>query len=334
MNEPRATSHEPPTTNHQPPTKIHVAVAAVINERDEVLIALRPEHVHQGGLWEFPGGKVERGEAVGDALQRELHEEIGIHTQCARPLIRLHYDYPDKSVLLDVWLVSRFSGTAHGREGQPIQWVRRRSLADYKFPAANLPIITALRLPDKYLITPLPGNDWGRFLAGLEKSLQNGVTLVQLRAPELSDTAYAALASKVLPICQQNGAQLLLNGDPVWVERIGAHGVHLNSRRLQALASRPLTKDLWVAASCHNANEITQANRINADFAVLGPVLPTQSHPNAPAMGWDALGKLTDRANFPVYALGGMSADQLRKAHDYGAQGIAAIRALWADAAT
>jgi len=309
--------------------KVHVAVAAVTNERNEILIARRPEHVHQGGLWEFPGGKLEPGEVVSEALRRELHEEIGINVLSARPLIRLHYDYPDKSVLLDVWLVCQFSGTPHGREGQPVQWVDRNSLSEYDFPAANQPIITSLQLPEKYLITPPPGDDLEHYLACLEKSLQNGIRLVQLRAPDLPDKSYGALARDVLQVCQQYDAQLLLNSNPGWVERLGAHGVHLNSRRLQGLTSRPLADDLWVAASCHNAAEIAQANRISADFAVLAPVLPTLSHPQAPTLGWNRFHQLTDAANLPVYALGGMSADLLPVAYEHGAQGIAAIRSLW-----
>jgi 8-oxo-dGTP diphosphatase len=309
--------------------KVHVAVAAITNAREEILIARRPEHVHQGGLWEFPGGKVEPGEAVSEALQRELLEEIGIKVLSARPLIRLHHDYPDKSVLLDVWLVRQFSGSPHGREGQPVQWVDRITLAEYDFPAANQPIVTALQLPEKYLITPPPGDNWEYFLASLEKSLQNGISLVQLRAPDLSDKSYGALARDVLQVCQQYDAQLLLNCDPGWVERLGAHGVHLNSQRLMEFTVRPLPQDLWVAASCHNAEEIAQANRLNADFAVLAPVLPTQSHPQAPALGWDRFHQLADAANLPVYALGGMSADHLSIAYEHGAQGIAAIRSLW-----
>lgn len=309
--------------------KVYVAAAAIINDRNEVFIARRPEHVHQGGLWEFPGGKVEPGETVREALQRELHEEIGIDVLSARPLIRLHYDYPDKSVLLDVWLVRQFSGIPHGREGQPVQWVARTALQDYDFPAANRPIITALQLPDKYLITPSPSGDTERFLACLEKSLQSGITLVQLRAPQLSEASYAGLAVEALSLCRQYDAHLLLNTDPARVEELGAHGVHLNSRRLMACTARPLAKNFWVGASCHNGAEIAQANRIGADFAVLAPVLPTKSHPQAVTLGWDVFRQLSDAANLPMYALGGMSAQHLVVAHEHGAQGIAAIRSLW-----
>ena len=309
--------------------KVHVAVAVVTNAADEVLIALRPDHVHQGGLWEFPGGKVENTETVEVALKRELLEEVGIAVESARPFMRLHYDYPDKKVLLDVWLVSQFIGIPHGREGQPVQWVPRSTLNEYSFPAANVPIMKALQLPSQYLITPSPSGNTPSFLAALEKSLQHDIKLVQFRAPDLPIKSYLAIADKVLFLCQQYGAQLLLNCDPVYVKPVGAQGVHLNSPRLNALSSRPLSEKRWVAVSCHNAQEIAQANRISADFAVLGPVLATQTHPGASGIGWDKFRQLTEFANFPVYALGGMSMQHLEFAYAYGGQGVAAIRSLW-----
>ncbi|WP_455217074.1 NUDIX domain-containing protein, partial [Kaarinaea lacus] len=120
---------------------VHVAAAAIFDEQGQVLIARRPDHVHQGGLWEFPGGKVENDEVVFDALKRELHEELGIDIVKARPLIQVVHDYVDKSVLLDVYRVDCFEGKAHGREGQPLEWVEPARLNQFSFPEANLPII-------------------------------------------------------------------------------------------------------------------------------------------------------------------------------------------------
>ena len=131
------------------PGRVHVAVAAIIDNQRRVLVSKRPAGVHQGGLWEFPGGKLEVNEDVEAALGRELHEELGIRPATLRPLIRVTHDYPDKSVLLDVWYVSRFSGEPVGREGQSIRWVPFDRLDDYEFPKAKLPIITALTLPDR-----------------------------------------------------------------------------------------------------------------------------------------------------------------------------------------
>jgi 8-oxo-dGTP diphosphatase len=128
----------------QRPERVHVAVAVISNGHGEILIAKRPEHVHQGGLWEFPGGKVEAGESLESALARELKEELDIELVACEPLLEVHYDYPDKSVLLDVWRVTAFSGQAWGREQQPIRWVAANSLACYAFPQANQPIVEAL----------------------------------------------------------------------------------------------------------------------------------------------------------------------------------------------
>lgn len=124
---------------------IHV-VAAVIHDpgRGQVLLAMRPQHLHQGGLWEFPGGKVDEGEAPYAALQRELNEELAIQVSRAEPFLQLHHDYPDKSVFLDIWQVWEFTGTPRGNEGQLLRWVARGELAGYAFPAANGPIVDAL----------------------------------------------------------------------------------------------------------------------------------------------------------------------------------------------
>lgn len=124
--------------------KIHVAAGVILNEKDEVLIALRPLDKHQGGLWEFPGGKVESGESVSQALARELLEELGLTVTEAREFLRSEHDYGDKQVILDVWLVSGFIGNICGREGQEIRWVALPELAIFSFPAANQPIVDRL----------------------------------------------------------------------------------------------------------------------------------------------------------------------------------------------
>ncbi|WP_156491509.1 NUDIX domain-containing protein, partial [Oleiphilus sp. HI0123] len=145
---------------------VHVAVGVI--ERTsaagarEILISKRPDEVHQGGLWEFPGGKVESGETLPVALARELEEELGLvfdpeEAGALRPLIQISHDYGDKQVLLDVWLVSKFSKAPSdglGREGQQVKWVECGDLSKYSFPDANVPIITACQLPEQYIVTP------------------------------------------------------------------------------------------------------------------------------------------------------------------------------------
>jgi 8-oxo-dGTP diphosphatase len=125
--------------------QVHVAVAVIINSQQQVLLGLRQAHQHQGGLWEFPGGKVETSETPYDALVREVGEEVGLTIKSAEPLIEISHDYGDKSVLLDVWWVEAFSGEAIGKEGQRLRWSTISGLNDTEFPAANVAIIQALK---------------------------------------------------------------------------------------------------------------------------------------------------------------------------------------------
>jgi 8-oxo-dGTP diphosphatase len=124
-------------------TAVHVAVG-VIHRGGRILLSRRHADSHQGGLWEFPGGKVESGEQVTEALQRELEEELGIRVQFCEPLLEVRHDYGDKQVFLDVWWVSEFSGKEQGREGQPLSWVAPEQLQELEFPAANEPIVEAV----------------------------------------------------------------------------------------------------------------------------------------------------------------------------------------------
>ncbi|MDE2089435.1 MAG: Nudix family hydrolase [Gammaproteobacteria bacterium] len=313
----------------QPLPVLPVATAAIFNPRGEVLISLRPSHVHQGGLWEFPGGKREPGETARSALARELHEELGITPVAARPLIRVRHDYPDRTVVLDVWRVDAFQGEPHGREGQRLDWVAPEALVLRRFPAADRAIVNAVRLPALYMITSDPAGDPARFLALMEERLRTGIRLVQLRAKTLREDAYQSLAGQAVSLCRRYGARVLLNADPKLARLLDADGVHLTRERLLALRERPLEQARWVAASCHDAAELAHARRVGVDFAVLAPVRSTASHPGARPLGWEGFQALAGEASLPVYALGGVTPDDLETAYRSGAQGIAAIRALW-----
>lgn len=124
--------------------RVHVVAAVIRDSEGNILIAKRHDHVHQGGLWEFPGGKVDGEERARDALARELSEELAIDVTRAEPFLEIRHDYPDKSVFLDIWLVDQFRGKAVGNEGQEIRWVAVAELRDYDFPEANVPIIDEL----------------------------------------------------------------------------------------------------------------------------------------------------------------------------------------------
>lgn len=317
------------TRNSIPTGAIHVVAGVVVNARGQVLIAKRPDHLHQGGLWEFPGGKVEAGETVQQALRRELREEAGIDVEALRPLITVEHRYPDKHVLLNVWRVTRWHGQPHGREGQPIAWVAPDDLPVYQFPAANASIVTAARLPPLYLITPEPSADTDAFLARLECCLKAGTKLLQLRAKMLSSDEFEAVARRVIARCRAHDCRVLLNADPQLARALNADGVHLSSERLRGLRQRPLPAEPWVAASCHDDEEIALAERIGADFIVLAPVRETASHPGVAALGWQRFSELTVAAHLPVYALGGMRPADMASAWHCGGQGLAMISAIW-----
>ena len=312
------------------PTVIQVAVGIITNGADEVLLTQRPSDVHQGGLWEFPGGKVESGESVQAALARELSEELDVIVDKSRPFMKLNYDYPDRSVTLNVWMVTKWHGMPYSREGQPVVWVSIKRLYEFAFPPPDVMIIKALQLPPLYLISQGPDDDrFDDYLCRIEECIAAGARLLQLRCKEEDYRKYPELVSQILAICKEHNALLLLNSTPALAVSFNVHGVHLNSPRLLQLSQRPLDKQYWISASCHNRNELIQACRIGVDFIVLSPVQKTTSHPDVQPLGWRKFNDLVKASNIPVYALGGMQPQHLLQAWNCGAQGVAMLSAVW-----
>jgi 8-oxo-dGTP diphosphatase len=298
---------------------IHVAVAVLQDAGGRVLVAQRLPHQHLAGLWEFPGGKLEPDETLPAAMARELHEElgIGIDADALQPLIRVRHDYPGKSVLLDVWRVPRWQGEPHGREGQPLRWLRPQHMQPEEFPPADVPIINALRLPALYLISPDIVDDEGE-AAFVARAQALGASLVQLRLKTQPHRTPVLLARLRRAIPQ---TRVLVNSDGGDVS--GSDGVHLTARQLRACAARPA--GLLCGASCHDEEELRLAARLGLDFVTVSPVLATGSHPDAPALGWQRFAALARASDLPVYALGGMRSDLLAMALQHGAIGIAGI---------
>ncbi|MDR5898052.1 Nudix family hydrolase [Halomonas vilamensis] len=310
--------------------RVHVAAAAIISaDQKQVLIARRPSNVDHGGLWEFPGGKLAPYETGLEGLKRELHEELGVEISCAQPLIRVHHEYPDKHILLDVWQVHEFSGEPFGREGQAVRWVPMNELANYPFPAANLPILRAVMLPTEYLITG-EDEDEARFDARLERALkEDNIRLVQLRAKTLDHDGFVARARRALALCRDHGARLLLNSEPSILDDVDADGIHLTSERLMQLERRPIAENKWLSASTHDTAQLNQAAMLGCDFVTLSPLRTTPSHPDVAPVGWHDFQQLVERAGMPVFALGGMTRFDANHARAVGAQGIASIRDFW-----
>ena len=300
---------------------VSVAVGVIKNPQGQILIALRDDARHQGGLWEFSGGKIEANETAEQALKRELKEELGIDVVQATPLITIKHQYPDKTVQLRVFTVEHFTSEPHSAENQPIQWVNPNELKNYAFPAANLPIITAAQLPPFYAI--LDDSEPLLLKENLQKLLAKGLKLIQARLKNLSSAASRAFLDYAYPLCQQHSALLLINS-AVATDK-SADGVHLTSRDLMTMQQRPANVQ-WLAASCHNLQEIQHAEHIGVDFVVLAPVLATKTHPDTPPMGWQKFAELVGQCKMPVYALGGQTLADLNNAQQAGGQGIAAIR--------
>ena len=306
---------------------LHVAVAVLRNAEGKILLSRRRKGAHLEGLWEFPGGKLEAGESLSAALQREIKEELGIQVLTHRPLIQVSHSYPEKQVFLDVHLVNEWQGSATGMEGQQIAWVVAEEIDDDLLPPADRPIVTAIRLPSQYLITPPLIEDESIFLQQLEASLQQGVRLLQLRLPGYDTQQLASLAERVMDLCRTYSATLMLK-DEAMARRLGC-GLHLGSSQLQAMRCRNFPQQQLLAASCHIRQELVHAASIGIDFATLSPVQPTATHPQAQPLGWKRFSAMAAEATLPLYALGGMQAGDTQQAWRSGAQGIAAIRGLF-----
>jgi len=307
---------------------VEVVAGVIRDARGRVLLARRTEGRDLAGLWEFPGGKHEPGESAEAALARELLEELGIEVDVGAALINVPQRYPDKRLRLDVRGIAAWRGHARGLEGQALVWVPPQKLASYAMPPADRPVVAALLQPAHYLVTPAPGNDDEAWLARLEQALANGVRRVHLRAPELEATRWRSLVARAANVCRQAGAEALVNGDAALANELGL-GLHLPSRQLHGLSDRPVPPDRPLAASCHDVDDLLAAQALGCDFAVVGTLKPTPSHPGIDGIGWEGFAALREHVSLPIYAIGGLGPADVEEARAHGAQGIAAIRGLW-----
>ncbi|MDD5383393.1 MAG: Nudix family hydrolase [Gallionella sp.] len=320
-------------------TKIIEVSAAVLQRPDgSFLLAQRPPGKIWAGYWEFPGGKIEAGETPYHALVRELREELGIEVETAYPWVTRVFTYPHATVRLNFFRVTEWRGELHPHEGQQFAWQSPAALRYLRANGggsvtvspmlpANAPILRALELPPLYAISNAAELGVEEFLQRLERALQNGLRLLQLREKNLPREALRELARRVMVLAHAHGAKVLLNGDIELAQEIGADGVQLTAAQLAELRERPAVA--WCAASCHNAEELRRAEALGCDFALLSPVLPTLSHPGVPHLGWENFAAIAAGSSISVYALGGLTHDDMQTAWQRGAHGIALLRQAW-----
>ena len=280
------------------------------------LLAQRPPGKVYAGWWEFPGGKVETGEALASALVRELHEELGIDVLRAYPWITRRHVYEHASVVLRFFRVTAWNGEPHPRESQAIHWQRlEEPMAEPMLPA-NAPVLASLALPVEYAVT-----DSANFgLDAMQRRLESGLKMLQVREPDLDVAGRKSFTEKTIALAHRYGCKVLTKSQVA-----GADGIHFSSGDLMRLNDKPA--GLLAAASCHTREELDRAMQLELDFAVLGPVKD-----RAPALGWAKFAEFARGASIPVYAIGGLMPADLEAAWSAGAHGIAMIRGAWAGA--
>jgi 8-oxo-dGTP diphosphatase len=308
-------------------TIVRVAAAVILRGDGQVLLAQRPAGKAYAGYWEFPGGKLEPGESPRSALVRELHEELGLTVRRAAPWLVQRYVYPHAHVELNFFRVLAWDGEPVGHDGQAFAWQTPGRFDVAPLLPANTAVLRALVVPPVYAITMAADLGEEAFVGRARAALERGLQLIQLREKDWRPERQHALCDALQELAAPYGAQILLNGDAERARAWGCAGVHWTAAVLAAAATRP--RDMLCAASCHTRDDVERAGILGLDFAVLGPVLPTPTHPHAPALGWERFEAIAGTAPLPVFALGGLAGGDLDIAIMHGAHGVALRRAAW-----
>lgn len=306
---------------------VEVAAGVITRADGRFLLGQRAPDTFYPGYWEFPGGKVEAGESAAEALRRELDEELGIRVGRLYPWLVREHDYEHAHVRLHFFEVPEWSGTVNDRVHSALAWVQAGHIDREPMLPANGPILKSLLLPRMMGITQAAVIGVEAQLEALDHALAAGLRLVQVREATLAADRRRSFAIEVVGRCHAHGALVLINDDFEIALAVGADGVHVPARRLAAMTERPLLE--WVGASCHTRDELEHVARLGLDYAVLGAVKPTATHPGQVPLGWEAFAGLVAALPFPVLALGGLDRSDIDDARRAGAHGIAAIRGCW-----
>jgi 8-oxo-dGTP diphosphatase len=290
-------------------------VAGLIRRADgKILICLRPKHLDQGGLWEFPGGKWEAGESRFDALRRELDEELGIDIRRARPLLRLVHAYPAKTVELDVWEVSQWDRSPSGCEGQKIQWVMPSNLHRYEFPAANKTIISAARLPRFICAMPPLADIEPLFVDQLEAWLSVGARGFLIRKQCFADNLGKGMLTQIGILLGRAGAVLVVDCTP---SEAAASVCALDDSLIENFNC-----DVLPSRVCHTPVELAEQARVGAQLVLIGPVCAASAEPENSFIEWPDVRRLVAETAIPAFAFGGIQPCDVSRAITKGCHGI------------
>lgn len=302
---------------------IQVSIA-IIRHKNQVLLGWRDENLHQGGCYEFAGGKLEAGETPEQALIREIQEEVGIDVMPIKRFASFQFDYSDRCLSLFFILCKVKSYAELDKMDQAWRWIDLDDVQKFEFPKANQSIIQRL--------------SWSRKIAILNddhevQDIKHDVDTVYLRQnvenfPQLLRDNPQLFTEKKIIVRWQDYQKL----DADLQGKVFA--IHLNSQQLVDLAesvsqNNELPSSLQnknLIGACHNENEIEYANLIGCDVIFISPVQPTPTHPEHTGLSWAGFAALANIAEMPVYALGGVACDDLKMAKAYGAYGVAGIR--------
>jgi 8-oxo-dGTP diphosphatase len=298
-------------------------VAAAVIERPDgtFLLAQRPAGKPYPGYWEFPGGKIEAGEDPRAALTRELREELGIEVRESSPWITRVYAYTHATVRLHFFKVTAWDGEPQRLEDQDLEWQRVGAPDVSPMLPANAPVLAALALPSIMVVSNCAALGVDAWILKLTALAVEERLLVQVREKDCSFQQVQHILSRALARTAPFGARIVVNSDCGTFPQ--CDGVHLTSKALMAAPERPRAS--LVGASCHDARELDHAARIGVDYALVGPVKPTASHPGATPLGWERFAGLALDRPMPVYAIGGLVRSDFAEARRHGAHGVAML---------
>lgn len=307
--------------------RVEVAAGVIVRGDGAFLLGRRAPGTFYPGYWEFPGGKIEPGEDAAAALVRELDEELGIRVMTLEPWIVRRHDYEHACVTLRFFRVTRWEGELKDHVHDALSWQFADACEVAPVLPANGPVMKALRLPSFMGITHALEIGVDEQLRRMDAALAGGLRLIQIREAGMPPARLLQFTRETLARAREHRAIVVVNGGLDIARAAGADGVHLKSTDLAQTALRPDFE--WVGASCHDRSELERAAGLGLDYALLGPVRPTLTHPGASGIGWDRFAVLAGGLPMPVLGLGGLSAEDVGEARSHGAHGVASIRSAW-----